>query len=151
MAQKIEYFTAESEQGRLAIEEVMQHSYKSDIDNVPPQWAIARVVDSVPVSFILVKPDGKRQQYGNLQNLSAIEPPLWMAIFANKYKADKLIDLEANKERIEGDKVIIFATGNHPSAHKQQYHSAKRLKKKLGKGKIVTRLPCDPMESIHTC
>jgi hypothetical protein len=61
MAQKTEYLTAESERGRLAIEEVMRHSYKSDIDNVPPQWAVARVVDGVPVSFILVKPDGKME------------------------------------------------------------------------------------------
>ncbi len=59
MTQKIEYLTAESEQGRLAIEEVMRNSYTSEIDNVPPQWAIARVADGVPVSFILVKPDGK--------------------------------------------------------------------------------------------
>ena len=59
MTQKLEYLTAESEQGRSAIEEVMQHSYKSDIDDVPPQWATARVADGVPVSFILVKPDGK--------------------------------------------------------------------------------------------
>jgi hypothetical protein len=59
MNQKVEYLTAESEQGRLAIEEVMRYSYKSDIDNVPPRWAIARIVDGVPVSFILVKPDGK--------------------------------------------------------------------------------------------
>ena len=59
MTQKVEYLTAESEQGRSAIEEVMQHSYKSDIHNVPPQWAIARVAGGVPVSFILVKPDGE--------------------------------------------------------------------------------------------
>jgi len=54
---RIEYLTAESERGRLAIKEVMQHSYTEDIDNVPLRWAIARVVDDVPVSFIMVKPD----------------------------------------------------------------------------------------------
>jgi hypothetical protein len=31
------------------------------MDNVPPRWAIARVVDDVPVSFILVKPDGRME------------------------------------------------------------------------------------------
>lgn len=57
MTQRIEYLTAESERGRLAIKEIMRHSYTADIDNVPPRWAIARVVDDVPVSFILVDPD----------------------------------------------------------------------------------------------
>ncbi len=59
MTQRIEYLTAESERGRLAIEEVMRHSYRSNIDNVPPQWAIARAIDDVPVSYILVKPHGQ--------------------------------------------------------------------------------------------
>jgi hypothetical protein len=59
MTRKIEYFAAESEQGRAAIEEVMKNSYKSRIDNVPYQWAIVRIADDVPVSFILVDPDRK--------------------------------------------------------------------------------------------
>jgi hypothetical protein len=53
----IEFLTAETRQGRLAIEEVMQHSYVADVDSVPAQWAMARVVDDVPVSFIVVDPD----------------------------------------------------------------------------------------------
>jgi hypothetical protein len=55
--QNIKIITAETEQGRIAIKEVMQHSYDSDIDLVPPQWAFARIADDVPVSFILVDPD----------------------------------------------------------------------------------------------
>ena len=51
------YLTAETEQGRRAIEEVMAHSYEEDIDYVPPEWAIARIVDEVPVSFALVDPN----------------------------------------------------------------------------------------------
>lgn len=58
---RIEHLTAESERGRLAIEEVMRRSYTTDIDSVPPRWAIARVVDDVPVSFIMVKPDGQME------------------------------------------------------------------------------------------
>jgi Acetyltransferase (GNAT) domain len=54
---KIEYFTTETESGRLALQEVMKHSYSADIAQVPAQWALARVVDGVPVSFILVDPD----------------------------------------------------------------------------------------------
>jgi len=57
VARKIEYLTAETEPGRLALQEVMEHSYRADIAEVPAQWALARVVDGVPVSFILVDPD----------------------------------------------------------------------------------------------
>jgi len=31
----------------------MAHSYEEDIDRVPPGWALARIVDGVPVSFAL--------------------------------------------------------------------------------------------------
>ncbi len=51
------YLTAETERGRRAIEEVMAHSYEEDIDRVPPEWALARIVDDVPVSFALVEPN----------------------------------------------------------------------------------------------
>ena len=57
MTQKIEYLTAETEPGRLALQEVMEHSYNADTAQVPAQWALARVVDGVPVSFILVDPN----------------------------------------------------------------------------------------------
>ena len=53
---KIELLSAETERGVAAIEEVMAHSYSDDIGTVPPKWALARVVDDVPVSFILVDP-----------------------------------------------------------------------------------------------
>jgi len=51
------FLSAESERGRRAIEEVMAHSYEEDIDRVPPEWALARIVDEVPVSFALVDPN----------------------------------------------------------------------------------------------
>jgi predicted N-acetyltransferase YhbS len=54
---KIEILTAESERGRVAIEEVMRHSYAADISEAPAHWAQVRVVNGVPVSFILVDPD----------------------------------------------------------------------------------------------
>jgi len=57
----IRFITAETEQGRIAIEEVMRHSYTSDIDIVPPQWAFVRIVDDIPVSFILVDPDRRME------------------------------------------------------------------------------------------
>jgi predicted N-acetyltransferase YhbS len=52
----VEYLTAETERGRQAILEVMRHSYADDIDHVPPQWTLVRVVDGTPVSWIQVDP-----------------------------------------------------------------------------------------------
>jgi hypothetical protein len=51
----IEYLTATTTQGRRAIAEVMNHAYQAKINADP--WSIARVVDGVPVSFIVVDPD----------------------------------------------------------------------------------------------
>ena len=59
VSQAIEYLTAETDEGRRAIEEVMERSYRVDVSDVPPQWAIVRVVDGVPVSYILVDPNRK--------------------------------------------------------------------------------------------
>lgn len=53
---KIEYLTAESESGRLGINEVMAQSYQADLETVPPEWAITRVVNGIPVAFILIDP-----------------------------------------------------------------------------------------------
>lgn len=57
MPPRTEFLTAESERGRRAIETVMSRSYAADLDAVPPKWAWARVVDGVPVSFIVIDPD----------------------------------------------------------------------------------------------
>ena len=39
----------------------MAHSYGADIDSVPHGWARVRIVDGVPVSFILVDPDRRME------------------------------------------------------------------------------------------
>jgi predicted N-acetyltransferase YhbS len=52
----VQTLTAATPEGRQAIEAVMAASYRADIDEVPPEWALARVVDGVPVAFILVDP-----------------------------------------------------------------------------------------------
>lgn len=64
MDQDVEVLTAETEQGRLAIAEVMRRSYLAEIDSVPPPWARVLVVDGVPVSFILVDPDRQMEHPG---------------------------------------------------------------------------------------
>lgn len=79
MTHKIEYWTAETERGRQAIEEVMQHSYADDIARVPARWTCARVVDDSPVSFIQVDPDrwmdlpGREMPYAFILNVATRE------------------------------------------------------------------------------
>lgn len=48
--------TAATQKGRQAVETAMAASYFADIATVPPEWALARVVDGVPVAYILVDP-----------------------------------------------------------------------------------------------
>ncbi len=52
----VQTLSAATSEGRRAIETVMAASYRADIDDVPPEWALARVVDDVPVAFIIVDP-----------------------------------------------------------------------------------------------
>ena len=52
----VQTLTAATSEGRQAIETVMSASYRADIDEVPPEWALARVMDKMPVAFILVDP-----------------------------------------------------------------------------------------------
>ncbi|MDD5368246.1 MAG: GNAT family N-acetyltransferase, partial [Anaerolineaceae bacterium] len=56
MPETIEYITAETKEGREAILQVMEQSFQADLEPVPAEWAIARVVDGIPVSFVLVDP-----------------------------------------------------------------------------------------------
>lgn len=52
----IDYLTAETIEGREAIAEIAQRAIPADIATVPPEWAIVRRTDGVPVSFALVDP-----------------------------------------------------------------------------------------------
>ena len=101
---------------------------------------------------IIVKPNGKQGQYGQVESLSAIELPLWASILANYYKADTIIDAEAENlsfgqlvERIQQEKsddCIILGTGSHPSAHFQQRQDSMTLQLALHKLNISSGIPC---------
>lgn len=58
----VEYLTAESESGRQALAEVFSFSYAGEMERTPPGWARVRVVDGVPVAYILVDPDRQMDQ-----------------------------------------------------------------------------------------
>jgi GNAT superfamily N-acetyltransferase len=53
----IEYLTAETERGQQALQIVMERSYHAGYQGVPPEWSLVRLVDGVPVSFIVVQPE----------------------------------------------------------------------------------------------
>jgi radical SAM superfamily enzyme YgiQ (UPF0313 family) len=83
---------------------------------------------------LLIKPNTKKIQYEAVEHLSAIEMPLWLLLLANCYKNSVILDAEAenlsrrqilSRVTIEHpDRVVILATGSHPSAHIQQKSEA---------------------------
>lgn len=91
-------------------------------------------------NIVIIKPNIK-DQYGELKDFSAIEPPLWHAILADAYHAVAIIDAEAENYSCqdtliatlfyEPNKVIILASGNHPSAFIQTREGMNKLIKML--------------------
>lgn len=53
---QIEYLTAQTERGRVALQTVMDCSYRAGCEGLPPEWTLVRVVDGVPVSYAVVNP-----------------------------------------------------------------------------------------------
>ena len=53
---RLSYLTSETCEGQAALDEVMCHSYHVDVGSVPPEWARIRLVDGIPVSFIVIDP-----------------------------------------------------------------------------------------------
>lgn len=112
------------------------------------------------IKTILIKPNGNNTYNTSLHNIKAIEPPLWLSILANKYSDCKIIDAELNnystKETImqvlsyHPKKVVILASGNHPSAYVQQKEEVDKLKKgiesDLIKVEVHYTLPCNIIE-----
>lgn len=49
--------TAQTEDGRTAVEEVMKQSQRIDISALPAEWVRVLVEDGVPVSFVAINPD----------------------------------------------------------------------------------------------
>ena len=113
------------------------------------------------MSTILIKPNAKKKQYGKVVHLSAIEPPVWLALLAKKYPASRIIDMEAENmdeadlvkvlSAIDVDRCVILATGSHPSAHIQQMEAAEKVRAAVSPLKSVSveifdYLPFNPLE-----
>jgi radical SAM superfamily enzyme YgiQ (UPF0313 family) len=113
------------------------------------------------MSTVLVKPNAKKKQYGRVADLSAIEPPAWLVLFAGKFPGARIVDMEAEDlqpgdilPRLKGlaaDRVIILATGSHPSAHIQQTEAAQALKDLVHSSldievEFYNHLPFDPVK-----
>jgi radical SAM superfamily enzyme YgiQ (UPF0313 family) len=108
--------------------------------------------------IVIVRPNA-RIQYNKLEEIRAIEPPIWHTILADYYKAKVIIDAELENYTIEETvekilsykpkKVIILATGSHPSAFIQQRDGMNKIEKLLG-GNIETitldHLPKSPVK-----
>lgn len=111
------------------------------------------------MSKVFVKPNDKKRQYGRVQHLSAIEPPVWLALMAKADADSVVIDMEAEGLdeaglllRLRGlsfDEIVLLATGSHPSAHIQQTEAAARVKKAVSvlfdvPVNVFSHLPIDP-------
>lgn len=110
---------------------------------------------------LLIKPNTKKEQYGNVAHLSAVEMPLWLLLMANCYVDPIIIDAEAegfSRETLVSKvkhyaptTVVILATGSHPSAHIQQKSEADRLAMEIkysgfkGKVEVYDELIYDPI------
>ena len=111
-------------------------------------------------NICILRPNCSEGYDKNLQNLRAIEPPIWLAILANYYKTDCLIDAEAYNYTIDETieeikktnrkKIVIFSSGSHPSAHIQQLYIANIIKNKLSsigfEVIIIDKLPVSPVK-----
>jgi radical SAM superfamily enzyme YgiQ (UPF0313 family) len=109
--------------------------------------------------IIICKPNTKDLQYGKLKSISAIEPPIWHAVLSTTYKATGIVDAEADNLSEEDtikaimaydpDKIILLATGSHPSAFIQQKDAIASLGKLLEPYNrqvvLLNKLPINPI------
>ena len=85
--------------------------------------------------MMLIRPNTRNKNYQELaRDLSAMEPPLWMAMRAAELKAQdrevNVIDGEVTPYEIDDitdNEIEIFPTGSHPSAFIQQKEGIKEL------------------------
>jgi radical SAM superfamily enzyme YgiQ (UPF0313 family) len=116
---------------------------------------------------ILIKPNCSNGYQKSIKDLRAIEPPMWLSILARKYENPVIIDaelenlsprevrlrvLELSRVSVfeeKANKIIILATGNHPSAYIQQEEEMNIIKKSLEyyfDVETSNTLPCDIMD-----
>lgn len=113
---------------------------------------------------LLIKPNGKKSQYRTVKDISAIEPPLWMAVMANNYKDPLILDCESLDYSVDDlhivldyyaqihkiGEIVIMAIGSHPSANIQQKAEAIKMKEALSDLEVPITihdtLPCNPID-----
>jgi radical SAM superfamily enzyme YgiQ (UPF0313 family) len=112
------------------------------------------------MATVFIKPNTKKAHYGNVAGISAVEPPAWLMLFSQTVSDSVVVDMEAEGLDHEGlvarlrplqiERVVILATGSHPSAHIQQAQAARALKPLLTDAfmvpvEVYDRLPFDPL------
>ncbi len=109
-----------------------------------------------------IKPNAKKAQYGKVAGLSAIEPPVWLMLFAQSEPGSVVVDMEAEEldpagliarlAQLKAGRAVVLATGSHPSAHVQQAEAAQAIRRAVGEALGITteihdRLPFDPLKA----
>lgn len=112
------------------------------------------------MNTVIVRPNCSIGYQKTINTIRAIEMPLWHLVLAKYFNTNIIVDGEADnlsqKELINKilsynpQKIVILATGSHPSAHIQQYGEANKLGELLVKGgieiEVYKNLPINPCE-----
>lgn len=108
---------------------------------------------------VICKPNGNNQYCKDLWQYRSIEPPIWQLILADYYETDLIIDAEADNlshleivrkavNEMKADRIVILASGSHPSGYIQQKDEMIKLSCILDSYKVETilhsKLPIDP-------
>lgn len=110
--------------------------------------------------IVIIKTNGSCGYDKSLNEFKAIEPPIWHLLLADYYKTKLIIDAEVDNlsrdeitkkvSNLKADKIIILATGSHPSGFIQQRDEAEKLEKiflKLGvTTEAYSNLPINPLD-----
>lgn len=88
--------------------------------------------------IVIVKPNGSCGYDKAINEFKACEPPIWHLLLADYYKTNLIIDAEVDNLNhydigkralvdMKADKVVILATGSHPSGFIQQREEMTKL------------------------
>lgn len=111
-------------------------------------------------NIVIIKPNGLSQYCKALHEFKSVEPPIWQLVLADYYKTDLIIDAEQENltteqtikkalDDMKADKIILLATGSHPSGfiqQKDQIFKLKTLFEKLVKVECYDKLPINPLD-----
>jgi anaerobic magnesium-protoporphyrin IX monomethyl ester cyclase len=89
--------------------------------------------------MIFYRPDYMKKNYQGLRdNLSALEPPIWMSRAKGIYDGDIVDEFIGDNLVVDNhDRLMIFPSGNNPASAKENYSDMREISFKLSLNKFV--------------